>query len=75
MRFGVYFGRIVKMAWLFSHRNNCNIFTRICLKGSGAYATRKNSENMVRFGVYFDQIVSRKVPKKFVYMTYFLYKK
>ena len=31
MRVGVYFERILKMTWLFSHRNNYSIVTRIML--------------------------------------------
>ena len=44
------------------------LFALIYARGSGAYVTRKNFENMVRFGIYFDQIVSWKT-------NIFLYKK
>ena len=54
MCFGVYFE--TKMAIFI--KKNYSLFALIYARDrSGAYATRENLENMVRFGVYFDQIV------------------
>ena len=62
MRFGVYFEKNLKIRWLFSYRNNYSIVTRIiCFRGSWAYVTRKNYENMVQFGAFWcicNQMVS-----------------
>ena len=66
MRLGVHFKRILKIKWLFSYRNNYGIVTRICFRGSGAYVTRENFENMMQFGAFwfiFDQIVSNSLKK------------
>ena len=55
MRFGVYFE--TKMA----QRNNYSLFALIYARGSEAYATQENLKiwcSLLRFGVYFDKIVS-----------------
>ena len=45
MRFGVYFE--TKMAIFI--KKNYSLFALICARGSGAYATWENFENMVQF--------------------------
>ena len=58
MRFGVYFE--TKMA-IFINRNNDNLFALIMLGARGHMLQEKILKiwcSLVRFGVYFDQIVS-----------------
>ena len=56
MRFSVYFDSILNEKWLFSYRNN----DISCTLARGHAPQRENLEkvcNLVRFGVYFDQIL------------------
>ena len=56
MHFSVYFDSILKEKWLFSYRNN----DISCTQARGHAPQRENFEkmcNLVRLGVYFDQIL------------------
>ena len=73
MRFGVYFERILKIKWLFSYRNKYSIATLngkwlfsyrnndiSCTDARGHAPQQENLEKMcdlVRLGIYFDQIL------------------
>ena len=61
MRFGVYFERILKLKWLFS-KEIIIVYLQAYILGARRHMLHKNFLKIwcsfVRFGVYFDHIVS-----------------